>query len=195
METNHKEEVGQGNLFTQPKASVQSVVKLRNLFTLGFDEIAKDVETLVGMNTDLIKDNQEMLAKNLALEDKHKTLLQKFNETLDAFEKFKNAGNIPTTDTVESVMTGDILLGAVVTKPSGVLFDPAIHQHKPSRPITLNDRNLILDAYKALYKKDEDVKTLPDFFRYVNDNINATASKTEIEGVIYNRFDERLYLV
>lgn len=56
------------------------------------------------MNTDLIKDNQEMLAKNLALEDKHKTLLQKFNETLDAFEKFKNAGNTSPTDIVESVM-------------------------------------------------------------------------------------------
>lgn len=193
METNHKEEeVGQGSLFTQPKASVQSVVKLRNLFTLGFDEIAKDVETLVGMNTDLIKDNQEMLAKNLALEDKHKTLLQKFNETLDAFEKFKNASNTSTTDTVESVMTGDVVLNP---KPSGVMFDPAIHQHKPSRPITLTDRNLILDAYKAVYKIDTEVKTLPDFFRYVNDNINATASKTEIEGVIYNRFDERLYLV
>ena len=193
METNHKEEeVGQGSLFVQPKASVQSVVKLRNLFTLGFDEIAKDVETLVGMNTDLIKDNQEMLAKNLALEDKHKTLLQKFNETLDAFEKFKNAGNTSTTDTVESVMTGDVVLNP---KPSGVIFDPAIHQHKPSRPITLTDRNLILDAYKAVYKINTEVKTLPDFFRYVNDNINATASKTEIEGVIYNRFDERLYLV
>lgn len=192
METNHKEEVGQGNLFTQPKASVQSVVKLRNLFTLGFDEIAKDVETLVNMNAELIKDNQEMLAKNLDLEGKHTTLLRKFNETLDAFEKMKNAGNTATTDTVESVMTGDILLNP---KPSGVMFDPAIHQHKPSRPITLNDRNLILDAYKVVYKKDEDVKTLPDFFRYVNDNINATASKTEIEGVIYNRFDERLYLV
>lgn len=192
METNHKEEVGQGNLFTQPKASVQSVVKLRNLFTLGFDEIAKDVETLVNMNAELIKDNQEMLAKNLDLEGKHTTLLRKFNETLDAFEKMKNAGNVATTDTVESVMVGDILLNP---KPSGVMFDPAIHQHKPSRPITLNDRNLILDAYKAVYKKDEDVKTLPDFFRYVNDNINATASKTEIEGVIYNRFDERLYLV
>ena len=192
METNHKEEVGQGNLFTQPKASVQSVVKLRNLFTLGFDEIAKDVETLVNMNAELIKDNQEMLAKNLDLEGKHTTLLRKFNETLDAFEKMKNAGNVATTDTVESVMTGDIVLNP---KPSGVMFDPAIHQHKPSRPITLNDRNLILDAYKAVYKKDEDVKTLPDFFRYVNDNINATASKTEIEGVIYNRFDERLYLV
>lgn len=192
METNHKEEVGQGNLFTQPKASVQSVVKLRNLFTLGFDEIAKDVETLVGMNTDLIKDNQEMLAKNLALEDKHKTLLQKFNETLDAFEKFKNAGNTSPTDTVESIMTGDVVLNQ---KPSGVMFDPAIHQHKPSRPITLVDRDLILVAYKVVYKKDKDVKTLPDFFKYVNDNINATASKTEIEGVIYNRFDERLYLV
>lgn len=193
METNHREEeVGQGSLFVQPKTSVQSVVKLRNLFTLGFDEIAKDVETLVGMNTDLIKDNQEMLAKNLALEDKHKTLLQKFNETLDAFEKFKNAGNTSPTDTVESVMTGDSTLNP---KPSGVMFDPAIHQHKPSRPITLTDRNLILDAYKAVYKIDTEVKTLPDFFRYVNDNINATASKTEIEGVIYNRFDERLYLV
>lgn len=192
METNHKEEVGQGNLFTQPKASVQSVVKLRNLFTLGFDEIAKDVETLVNMNAELIKDNQEMLAKNLDLEGKHTTLLRKFNETLDAFEKMKNAGNVATTDTVESVMTGDIVLNP---KPSGIMFDPAIHQHKPSRPITLTDRNLILDAYKAVYKKDEDVKTLPDFFRYVNDNINATASKTEIEGVIYNRFDERLYLV
>lgn len=193
METNHREEeVGQGSLFVQPKTSVQSVVKLRNLFTLGFDEIAKDVETLVGMNTDLIKDNQEMLAKNLALEDKHKTLLQKFNETLDAFEKFKNAGNTSPTDIVESVMAGDIVLNP---KPSGVMFDPAIHQHKPSRPITLTDRNLILDAYKAVYKINTEVKTLPDFFRYVNDNINATASKTEIEGVIYNRFDERLYLV
>ena len=193
METNHREEeVGQGSLFVQPKTSVQSVVKLRNLFTLGFDEIAKDVETLVSMNTDLIKDNKEMLAKNLALEDKHKTLLQKFNETLDAFEKFKNAGNTSPTDIVESVMAGDIVLNP---KPSGVMFDPAIHQHKPSRPITLTDRNLILDAYKAVYKINTEVKTLPDFFRYVNDNINATASKTEIEGVIYNRFDERLYLV
>lgn len=193
METNHKEEeLGQGSLFVQPKASVQSVVKLRNLFTLGFDEIAKDVETLVGMNTDLIKDNQEMLAKNLALEDKHKTLLQKFNETLDAFEKFKNAGNTSTTGTVESVMTGDVVLNP---KSSGVIFDPAIHQHKPSRPITLTDRNLILDAYRDVYKINPEVKTLPDFFRYVNDNINATTSKTEIEGVIYNRFDERLYLV
>ena len=74
-----------------------------------------------------------------------------------------------------------------------VVFDPAIHTVKSPRPITRVERDQILYAYEKVYKVNDDCKTLPEFFSYVQLNICAHASRTEIEGVIYNRFDLRLY--
>lgn len=70
-------------------------------------------------------------------------------------------------------------------------FDPAIHNYKPSRPISRIVRDAILEAHSTIYKEGN--ITLPEFFSFVNAHIDPSASKTEIEGVIYNRFDIRLY--
>ena len=174
METAHH---NQGGLFTEPKQELATVAKLRNLFTLNFEALAKDMQELLDINLALAKDNKEVVAKLNEVEGKYNALLVNYNKTLDAIEVTKK--ELPETLSVSS---------------SAVLFDSAIHQYKPSRPITLNDRNLILSAYHNVYKKEDGIKTLPDFFAYVNNAINPTVSKTEIEGVIYNRFDERLYL-
>lgn len=76
------------------------------------------------------------------------------------------------------------------------IFEPTIHQFKRARPIGKEARLLILRAHENLYKNGlaDAIPTLTDFYAYVNAEIAPTASKTEIEGVIYNRFDERLYV-
>lgn len=188
MESANKQEIG--GLFSKPNATVQSVVRIKNLMNVEFEEVAKNMDELLQINVTLVEDNKSVLQRLSDLQLQYNNLLASYNKTLDAVE----ASAKTTSESVASVMVGDVLLGGGIAKPSGIMFDPAIHQYKPARPITLSDRNLIMSAYQNLYRQEGGMKTLPEFFRYVNDAINPTVSKTEIEGVIYNKFDERLYL-
>lgn len=87
----------------------------------------------------------------------------------------------------------DLLRNTGTTTTTVVPFDSAIHTHKPMRPITKQIRADILNAYDSVYKQIDECKTLNDFYNWIQNNICASASRSEIEGVIYNRFDERLY--
>ena len=173
------------SLFDNP--GVHSIAKLKNLLAINAEEIQKDMNDLLDINQTVIDQNAKLLIELNELGAKYNKLLLDYNKTLDAIETSNNTE--PERETIASVMGIENDMAKLV-----VLFDPAIHTHKPSRPITNATRLQILDAYENVYKKDENVKTLPEFFSYVNANILATVSRTEIEGVIYKRFDERLYL-
>ena len=141
------------------------------------------INTMEGRLEELAKEAtkaQEVLDKSSVSSSAYSELLSKYNKLYADYTKSLEAYEISKKE-------------CVPTPSTGVLFDPAIHSHKPFRPITKAVKLKILDAYENVYKKDEDCKTLSDFFSWVQANIHASVSRSEIEGVIYNRFDDRLY--
>ena len=160
-------------MFNRDENIITQVSNLKLLVSTQVDSIIKEVEetqlTLINANS-MIKDLESKLK---AVEAKYSNLIHDYNKTLEAYEITKSSATVA---------------------PSVVIpFDSAIHSHKPMRPITKHVRDQILAAYDTVYKKDEDCKTLTDFYKWIQDNIHASISRSEIEGVLYSRFDERLY--
>ena len=162
-------------MFNRDENIITQVSNLKLLVSTKVDSIIKEAEetqlTLINANS-MIKDLESKLKE---VEAKYSKLLHDYNKSLEAYELTKTSATIAAT-------------------PSVVIpFDSAIHSHKPMRPITKLVREQIINAYDTVYKKDEDCKTLTDFYKWIQDNIHASISRSEIEGVLYNRFDERLY--
>ena len=160
-------------MFNRDENIITQVSNLKLLVSSKVDSIIKEAEetqlTLINANS-MIKDLESKLKE---VEAKYSKLLHDYNKSLEAYELTKSSATVA---------------------PSVVIpFDSAIHSHKPMRPITKLVRDQILTAYETVYKKDEDCKTLTDFYKWIQDNIHASISRSEIEGVLYNRFDERLY--
>ena len=161
-------------MFNRDENIITQVSNLKLLVSTKVDSIIKEAEeTQQTLNnaTCIIKDLESKLKE---VESKYSKLLHDYNKSLEAYELTKTS----TTTTTPSV---------------AVLFDSAIHTHKPMRPITKQIRADILNAYDSVYKQIDECKTLNDFYNWIQNNICASASRSEIEGVIYNRFDERLY--
>ena len=160
-------------MFNKDENIITQVSNLKLLVSTKIDSIIKEAEetqlTLINANN-MIKDLESKLKE---VEAKYSKLLHDYNKSLEAYELTKTSATVTPS---------------VVTP-----FDSAIHSHKPMRPITKLVRDQILTAYETVYKKDEDCKTLTDFYKWIQDNIHASISRSEIEGVLYNRFDERLY--
>ena len=160
-------------MFNKDENIITQVSNLKLLVTAGVDSIIKEAEeTQLTLNNanNIIKDLESKLK---AVEAKYSNLIHDYNKTLEAYEITKSSATVA---------------------PSVVIpFDSAIHSHKPMRPITKLVREQIINAYETVYKKDEDCKTLSDFYKWIQDNIHASISRSEIEGVLYSRFDERLY--
>ena len=160
-------------MFNRDENIITQVSNLKLLVSSKVDSIIKEAEetqlTLINANN-IIKDLESKLKE---VEAKYSKLLHDYNKSLEAYEITKTS--------------------ATVTPSIVTPFDSAIHSHKPMRPITKLVRDQILTAYETVYKKDEDCKTLTDFYKWIQDNIHASISRSEIEGVLYNRFDERLY--
>ena len=160
-------------MFNRDENIITQVNNLKLLVTTKVDSIIKEAEetqlTLINANS-MIKDLESKLKE---VEAKYSKLLHDYNKSLEAYELTKTS--------------------ATVTPSVVIPFDSAIHSHKPMRPITKLVRDQILSAYETVYKKDEDCKTLTEFYKWIQDNIHASISRSEIEGVLYNRFDERLY--
>ena len=160
-------------MFNRDENIITQVSNLKLLVTTKVDSIIKEAEetqlTLINANS-MIKDLESKLKE---VEAKYSKLLHDYNKSLEAYELTKTS--------------------ATVTPSVVIPFDSAIHSHKPMRPITKLVRDQILTAYETVYKKDEDCKTLSDFYKWIQDNIHASISRSEIEGVLYSRFDERLY--
>ena len=160
-------------MFNRDENILTQVSNLKLLVNTKVDSIIKEAEeTQLTLNNanNIIKDLE---AKLKAVEAKYSNLIHDYNKTLEAYEITKSSATVA---------------------PSVVIpFDSAIHSHKPMRPITKLVRDQILTAYETVYKKDEDCKTLTDFYKWIQDNIHASISRSEIEGVLYSRFDERLY--
>jgi hypothetical protein len=169
-----------GNLFTNTEFHTR-VAKLKNLTTLELDELVKEYEDLLSASTTLNKVNTELRNKLDEVEARHNKLKDDYSKTLEVYENMTKLAENATNVNTEIVPT------------TVVVFDPAIHTVKPPRPITRVERDQILYAYEKVYKVVDNCKTLPEFFSYVQLNICSHASRTEIEGVIYNRFDLRLY--
>ena len=162
-------------MFNRDENIITQVSNLKVLVSTKVDSIIKEAEetqqTLNNANN-IIRDLESKLKE---VEAKYSKLLHDYNKSLEAYELTKTSATTAAT-------------------PSVVIpFDSAIHSHKPMRPITKLVRDQILTAYETVYKKDEDCKTLTDFYKWIQDNIHASISRSEIEGVLYNRFDERLY--
>ena len=162
-------------MFNRDENIITQVSNLKILVNTKVDSIIKEAEetqlTLNNANS-IIRDLESKLKE---VESKYSKLLHDYNKSLEAYELTKTSAT-------------------TVATPSTVIpFDSAIHSHKPMRPITKLVRDQILTAYETVYKKDEDCKTLSDFYKWIQDNIHASISRSEIEGVLYNRFDERLY--
>ena len=160
-------------MFSRDENIITQVSNLKLLVTTKVDLIIKEAEeTQLTLNNanNIIK---ELESKLKEVEAKYSKLLHDYNKSLEAYELTKTS--------------------ATVTPSVVIPFDSAIHSHKPMRPITKLVRDQILTAYETVYKKDEDCKTLTDFYKWIQDNIHASISRSEIEGVLYNRFDERLY--
>ena len=162
-------------MFNRDENIITQVSNLKVLVSTKVDSIIKEAEetqqTLNNANN-IIRDLESKLKE---VEAKYSKLLHDYNKSLEAYELTKSSATTATT-------------------PSTVIpFDSAIHSHKPMRPITKLVRDQILTAYETVYKKDEDCKTLTEFYKWIQDNIHASISRSEIEGVLYNRFDERLY--
>ena len=160
-------------MFNRDENIITQVSNLKALVTTKVDSIIKEAEeTQLTLNNanNIIKDLESKLKE---VETKYSKLLHDYNKSLEAYELTKTSATVTPS---------------VVTP-----FDSAIHSHKPMRPITKLVRDQILTAYETVYKKDEDCKTLTDFYKWIQDNIHASISRSEIEGVLYNRFDERLY--
>ena len=162
-------------MFNRDENILTQVRNLKILVNTKVDSIIKEAEeTQLTLNNanNIIRDLESKLKE---VEAKYSKLLHDYNKSLEAYELTKT-----------SVTT--------VATPSVVIpFDSAIHSHKPMRPITKLVRDQILTAYETVYKKEEDCKTLTEFYKWIQDNIHASISRSEIEGVLYNRFDERLY--
>ena len=160
-------------MFNRDENIITQVSNLKVLVSTKVDSIIKEAEetqlTLINANS-MIKDLESKLKE---AENKYSKLLHDYNKSLEAYEITKTS----TTATPSTVIP----------------FDSAVHSHKPMRPITKLVRDQILTAYETVYKKDEDCKTLTEFYKWIQDNIHASISRSEIEGVLYNRFDERLY--
>ena len=160
-------------MFNRDENIITQANSLKLFVTTRVDSIIKEAEeTQLTLNNanNIIKDLETKLK---AVEAKYSNLIHDYNKTLEAYEITKSSATVA---------------------PSVVIpFDSAIHSHKPMRPITKHVRDQILTAYERVYKKDEDCKTLTDFYKWIQDNIHASISRSEIEGVLYNRFDERLY--
>ena len=160
-------------MFNRDENIITQVSNLKLLVSTKIDSIIKEAEetqlTLINANS-MIKDLESKLKE---VEAKYSKLLHDYNKSLEAYELTKTSATVTPS---------------VVTP-----FDSAIHSHKPMRPITKLVRDQILTAYETVYKKEEDCKTLSDFYKWIQDNIHASISRSEIEGVLYNRFDERLY--
>ena len=160
-------------MFNRDENIIAQVSNLKLLVSTKVDSIIKEAEetqlTLINANS-IIRDLETKLQ---AVEAKYSKLLHDYNKSLEAYEITKTS--------------------ATVTPSVVIPFDSAIHSHKPMRPITKLVREQILTAYETVYKKDEDCKTLTEFYKWIQDNIHASISRSEIEGVLYNRFDERLY--
>ena len=160
-------------MFNRDENIITQVNNLKLLVATKVDSIIREAEetqlTLINANS-MIKDLESKLKE---VEAKYSKLLHDYNKSLEAYELTKSS--------------------TTVTPSTVIPFDSAIHSHKPMRPITKHVRDQILAAYERVYKKDEDCKTLTDFYKWIQDNIHASISRSEIEGVLYNRFDERLY--
>ena len=160
-------------MFNKDENIITQVSNLKLLVSSKVDSIIKEAEeTQLTLNNanNIIKDLESKLK---AVEAKYSNLIHDYNKTLEAYEITKSSATVA---------------------PSVVIpFDSAIHSHKPMRPITKHVRDQILAAYERVYKKDEDCKTLTEFYKWIQDNIHASISRSEIEGVLYSRFDERLY--
>lgn len=148
------------------------VIKLNEYISKELSAIANESNGSSVNITSLIESNKHLKSQLDELQRRHTKLQQDYTNSLDAMELLRNTGT--TTTTV-------------------VPFDSAIHTHKPMRPITKQIRADILNAYDTVYKQIDECKTLNDFYNWIQNNICASASRSEIEGVIYNRFDERLY--
>ena len=160
-------------MFSRDENIITQVSNLKLLVTTKIDSIIREAEeTQLTLNNanNIIRDLESILKE---VESKYSILLHDYNKSLEAYELTKSS--------------------ATVTPSIVTPFDSAIHSHKPMRPITKLVRDQILTAYETVYKKDEDCKTLTDFYKWIQDNIHASISRSEIEGVLYNRFDERLY--
>ena len=160
-------------MFNRDENIITQVSNLKLLVSTQVDSIIREAEetqlTLINANS-MIKDLESKLKE---IEAKYSKLLHDYNKSLEAYELTKTS--------------------ATITPSIVIPFDSAIHSHKPMRPITKLVRDQILTAYETVYKKDEDCKTLTEFYKWIQDNIHASISRSEIEGVLYNRFDERLY--
>ena len=160
-------------MFNRDENIVTQFSNLKLHVSTKIDSLIKEAEetqlTIINAHN-MIKDLESKLKE---AEAKYSKLLHDYNKSLEAYELTKSS--------------------ATVTPSIVTPFDSAIHSHKPMRPITKLVRDQILTAYETVYKKDEDCKTLSDFYKWIQDNIHASISRSEIEGVLYNRFDERLY--
>ena len=148
------------------------VIKLNEYISKELNAIANESNGSSVNITSLIESNKQLKNQLEELQRRHTKLQQDYTNSLDAMELLRTTST--TTTTV-------------------VPFDSAIHTHKPMRPITKQIRADILNAYDTVYKQIDECKTLNDFYNWIQNNICASASRSEIEGVIYNRFDERLY--
>lgn len=148
------------------------VIKLNEYISKELSAIANESNGSSVNITSLIESNKHLKSQLDELQRRHSKLQQDYTNSLDAMELLRTPST--TTTTV-------------------VPFDSAIHTHKPMRPITKQIRADILNAYDSVYKQIDECKTLNDFYNWIQNNICASASRSEIEGVIYNRFDERLY--
>ena len=148
------------------------VIKLSEYISKELSAIANESNGSSVNITSLIESNKHLKSQLDELQRRHAKLQQDYSNSIEAMDLLRNTGT--TTTTV-------------------VPFDSAIHTHKPMRPITKQIRADILNAYDSVYKQIDECKTLNDFYNWIQNNICASASRSEIEGVIYNRFDERLY--
>ena len=148
------------------------VIKLNEYISKELSAIANESNCSSVNITSLIESNKHLKNQLDELQRRHAKLQQDYSNSIEAMDLLRNTGT--TTTTV-------------------VPFDSAIHTHKPMRPITKQIRADILNAYDSVYKQIDECKTLNDFYNWIQNNICASASRSEIEGVIYNRFDERLY--
>ena len=148
------------------------VIKLNEYISKELNAIANESNGSSVNITSLIESNKQLKSQLEDLQRRHTKLQQDYTNSLDAMELLRTPS---------------------VTTTTVVPFDSAIHTHKPMRPITKQIRADILNAYDSVYKQIDECKTLNDFYSWIQNNICASASRSEIEGVIYNRFDERLY--
>ena len=148
------------------------VIKLNEYISKELSAIANESNDSSVNITSLIESNKQLKSQLDELQRRHLKLQQDYTNSLEAM---------------------DLLRTTSVTTTTVIPFDSAIHTHKPMRPITKQIRADILNAYDSVYKQIDECKTLNDFYNWIQNNICASASRSEIEGVIYNRFDERLY--